>query len=315
MIENAGSDTEGIHLIYKIDGKPNDLDAFELARVLDSFGYVLQESYRIAHPDEGEMSVRVKPFESGSFIMDLVLTVRQDPTVLFLLSNLDIFKYAKATLEAFGLIKGALEKGVSLLELLRNLKNGKPTKIEQTGPDTYEYHSGDGSVIPVNSTVNALYSSPVINNYTFNIVAPAEHDTVQSVFTYLKNAPNQTRVTISKEDVQAVRAYSEPDAIGKVEILEDTTVRLLNPKSGSYGQTTGTWSFTIAGTKRVLKAKIADKDFLARFAKGAVRFYQGDRLKARLRERQITDGKRTKMEYEIVEVLEYHQSHSTVRQY
>ena len=123
--------TSDLNLIYKIEGKPNELDVFEVARVLDSFGNVLKESYRIAHPNEGELVVKVKPFESGSFIMDIALHVQQNPGFLFLLGHPEIIKYTKDALEGLGLIKGAIQKGASLLELLRRLKNGKPDKIEQ----------------------------------------------------------------------------------------------------------------------------------------------------------------------------------------
>ncbi len=119
---------------------------------------------------------------------------------------------------------------------------------------------------------------------------------------------------IRKQDAKAVRAYAEPPLEEpKVEVLEDTVTRLLNPHLGNYGQTTGTWSFTIAGTKRTLKAKIIDEEFLTKYSNGPMHFYQGDKLKVRLKERQIIEGSRTKMEYEIVEVLEYQQAHPSVQ--
>jgi len=84
-------------------------------------------------------------------------------------------------------------------------------------------------VIPVNSTVNALYNNPVINNFTFNIVAPAARENVEGIVTYLKTARELTGVKIDKEDVQAVRAYSQPpDEAPIQEILEDTTTKLLS---------------------------------------------------------------------------------------
>ena len=165
----------------------------------------------------------------------------------------------------------------------------------------------------MNSTVNTLYNSPVINNYTFNIVSPAEHETVQNILTYLKSDPDATQVRLDKEHVRAVRAYSDPPIAPSKEVLEDTTTKMLHPKSGNYGQTTGTWTFTIAGSKRVIRAKITDTTFLSKYSSGTIRFYQSDRLKVKLLERQIVEGQKTKMEYEIVEVLEYHQAHPSLR--
>lgn len=303
-----------IDLIYKIEGTPNELDVFELARVLEALGKVLEEGYRIVHPNEGELAIKVKPFESGSFIMDIAMHVRAIPGVLFFLASPEILKYAKDTLEALGFIQKVAEKGASLMELLRKLRNGKPEKIEQTGPDEYKFHAGDGAVIPVNSTVHALYNSPVINNYTINIVAPAERESVDRIRTYLKGERETTETSIDKEAVKAVRAYAEPPQLeARVEVLEDTTTKMLHPKSGNYGQTTGTWSFTIAGSNQTIKARITDSNFLAKYSSGSIRFYQSDLLKVRLMETQKIESTKTSMVYEIIEVLEYQPAHPSAR--
>ena len=306
--DEPAPELEGVNLIYKIEGKPSEVDALELSRVLEAFGNILAETYKIMHGNEGEMVVKVKPFEPGSFIMDLDMHIRQNAGYIFILSNLQLMEHVKDALEALGLIKKIGEKTASLFDLLRQLKNGRPKEIKQNGPDGYEFEAIDGSVIAVGSTVKALYSSPVINNYTFNIAAPAQHRDVQGILTYLRNAQAETAVKIDKQDVEALRAYSAPALEGDVEVLEDITTKVLQPKSGNYGQTRGTWSFTVAGAKGTIKAKISDADFLRKYASGSIRFYQGDRLKVRLKEKQIVEGDRTKMEYEIVEVLEYRTS-------
>ena len=303
--KRTGADIESVNLIYKIEGQPNDVDVFELARVLDAFGNVIREAYQVAHKDEGELVVKVKPFETGSFIMDIALHLQKDPAFLLLFANSDWITSAKDTLEALGFIRDIKETTASLIELLRKLKNGKPKKVERKGPDLYEYHAGDNSVIPINSTVHALFSNPVIQNLTINIVAPAERENVEGVTTNLKWSGIETSVKLDREDVKAIRAFSNPEPrLLEPEILEDVTIKFLSPKSGSYGQTSGTWSFTITGTKRTLKAKITDDGFLQKYSNGTIRFYQGDRLKVRLLERQ-TVGDEAKMEYEITEVLEY----------
>ena len=310
----AAQDKNELDLIYKINSSSNELDVFELARVLDSFGNVLKEAYRVSFPQEGELAVRVKPFERGSFIVDLGLFIQQNPALLFVLSYKEAIDRTKQVLEYLGLAKSVRETGLSLMGLLRGLRNGKPESVEQKGQDTYEYRASDGAVLPVNSTVHALYNSPVINHYTFNIVAPVEHESVQSILTYLKQDQKGSQVELDKEDAEAVRAFSFPPELeNKSEILEDTTTKLLRPKSGNYGQTTGTWSFTIAGSNRVIKARITDKAFLRRYASGSIRFYQGDTLKVKLLERQVVEGSATKLEYEIVKVLDYSPARQAVR--
>ena len=266
-------EVENVDLIYKIEGR-NDLDVFELARVLDSFGNVLKENYRITHPEQGgEMKVRVKPFEEESFIMDVVLHVQQNPGYLFFASHPEIIKQAKEVLEYLGFIKKAGEYGTSFLELLKKLGNEKPKKVEKKGPDRYEFTAEDDSVVVTNSKVNAIYNNQVVHNNTINIYSPVENGTVDHIATFLKSEPVASRVTVDRSEVKAVRAYSNPViAAPKVEVLDEVTTKILNPKSGNYGQTNGSWVFKVAGTKNSLKAKIVDLEFLKQYADGSIRF-------------------------------------------
>jgi len=297
---------EEIDLIYKIEGRPSEVDIFELAKVLDSFGNVLRESYRVAFHEQGELTASVKPFEQGSFLMEIALVIQQNPAYLFAAAHPELVEQAKRVLENLGFIKKAKESGASLLELISRLRGEKASSVEQKGPDHYEYHANDGAVIPVDSTVHSLYNNSVINNYTFNIVAPAERETVEEILTYLKGDREASEIKIGKETAKAVRAFSNPANLEiKSQTLEDTTTKILHPKSGNYGQTKGIWTFTIAGAKGVIKAKISDKKFLAKYSSGSIRFFQGDVLKVRLKERQIVQATDTKLEYEITEVLEY----------
>src|SRR4051794_6186365 len=95
-----------------------------------------------------------------------------------------------------------------------------------------------------------------------------------------------TGVEITKEDVPAIRAYVEPPVSdGKSKVVENTSIYMLNPKSGNYGETKGSWTFRIAGTARTLKAKITDKKFLANYTNGVIRFYAQDLLTAKVYEK------------------------------
>jgi hypothetical protein len=239
-LESADEPQQGLDLIYKIEEKTGEVDVFELSRVLESFGNVLRESYRVAYPENGELVVRVKPFEEGSFLMDLVLSVQQNPAVLFALAHPEAIQNAKNVLGYLGFIKKPKDTGTSLLELLLRLKNGRPENVEKKGPNHYEYRANDGSVMPVNSTVHALYNNPVINNYTFNIVAPVERESVESIRTFLKPDREGSEVEIGKQLANAVRAFAAPkESSIETEVLEDTTTKILHPKSGNYGGTSG----------------------------------------------------------------------------
>ncbi|MEI9972140.1 MAG: hypothetical protein WDO73_08815 [Ignavibacteriota bacterium] len=144
-------------------------------------GKVLNEGNRIVGgSDATELVVKVKPFESGSFIVDLALYVQQNPIYLAFLAHPEAIKQAKDVLEYLGLIKKIHDKGVSLLELLGRLRNGKPEKVERVG-DHFEYHTQSGDVVPVSGEVNTLYNNSVVNNYIFNLSAAAERPEVHSV--------------------------------------------------------------------------------------------------------------------------------------
>jgi hypothetical protein len=69
---------DGVHLIYKIEGSPHEVDIFELSRVLESLGQVLQEGNRVLHP-ENNLALKVSPFEPGSFIMEIAMRLHQNP--------------------------------------------------------------------------------------------------------------------------------------------------------------------------------------------------------------------------------------------
>lgn len=311
----ASVESDGLHLIYKIEGSRHEVDIFDLSRALESLGQVVQEGTRVAHP-EISLSLKVAPFEPGSFIADIALQVQHNPQMgLFaaMLTQPEMVAKAKEVLEYIGLVKKAGEYGAGLFELLRKLRNGKPESVERKG-DVFEYKAKDGAVIPVSAPVNNLYNNGTVNNYIFNIAAPAERPDVVGVKTFLKNMEQATGMEITRDDVPAIRAYVEPpvnDARPKV--IENTSPYMLHPKSGNYGETKGTWTFTIAGTSQTIKAKITDKKFLANYTSGVIRFYPQDLLTAKVHAKQTLDGSKVKTQNEIIEVLDYRQAHPSER--
>jgi hypothetical protein len=168
-------------------------------------------------------------------------------------------------------------------------------------------------VIPVSAPVHNLYNNGTINYHIYNVAAPVERRDVPAVTTYLKNLEDTTAVQITKEDGSAIKAFVEPPLSPGPEVIENTSVYVLNPKSGNYGETKGQWTFKIAGTTRTIKAKITDQNFLANYTNGVIRFYAQDRLKARVHEKQTVDGSKVKVQNEIIEVLEYREAHPSER--
>jgi len=91
-----------VHLMYKIEGQPNEVPVFELARTLEAMGNIIQESDQVLNPDRHQVVVRVKPFQEGSFLMDLVLSVQNNPLVLFFITQPEAIERIKKVLEYVG---------------------------------------------------------------------------------------------------------------------------------------------------------------------------------------------------------------------
>jgi len=156
-----------VHLIYKIEGTPDDIPVFELARTLEALGNVIQESDRVISEEQHTLLVKVKPFQEGSFLMDLVVSVQNNPAILFFLTNPEAIERIKKVFEYIGLIKKGKEAVATLLELIAHLKNGKPERVEPKGNDQFSYTNHNGQELTVNGTVHSLVNNVTIQNFHF----------------------------------------------------------------------------------------------------------------------------------------------------
>ena len=62
-----------VDFIYRIEGD-NQLGLSELIPILTSLGELIQEGNRAANPDSPDIAISVKPFEEGSFEIELLLS-------------------------------------------------------------------------------------------------------------------------------------------------------------------------------------------------------------------------------------------------
>lgn len=300
-----------VHLSYQIEGPQDVVPVFELSRTLEGLGNIIQEGDHVLHADRHALVVRVKPFQEGSFVMDLVLSVQNNPAVLFFLTQPEAIERIKKVLEYLGLIKKGTEAIKTVLEVIDFLKNGKPKKVEPAGPDTFNYYNQQDQVMPVTQPIHNLVNNGTIQQFIFPALgAPLEREKVEAVKTFLKGEEQQTTVRIPKQEAPALKAYSEPEPEPeKEQVLENYTTELVNPKAGTYGETEGTWIFTRAGSKKnPFRATITDDKFLGKFGRGSVRFYHDDVLKVKLRSEQRLKNGKGSTKYEIVEVLDYNKA-------
>ncbi|MEQ1948877.1 MAG: hypothetical protein ABL995_16925 [Bryobacteraceae bacterium] len=305
----VGGTVGDVHLIYKIEGRSQEVPVFELAKTLEAVGNVIHEANRIMNPQPHSVVVKVRPFEEGSFWMDLVLSVQNNPTILFALSHPEAIEHLKKVLEYVGLIKKSQEVIATVKDVIEFLKGEKPAKTERQPDGSVTYTGNNGKQLNVLGTVNNLYVNPVINNnyyYAFGGNG-MNREEVHGLSTFLRGQEDQTKQFVPKEEViSSLKSYSEPSPLpAKTETITNDTIQFLNPKEGTYGSAEGV-TFLPAGKKRGgFKAKITDPVFLSRFHSGQVRFYQNDILKARVKTEQTLKNGKASAKHEIVEVLNY----------
>jgi hypothetical protein len=154
--EQAGE----VHLIYKIEGRRNEVPLFDLARTLQSVGTVIQEANRIAGAAPHDVVVNVRPFEEGSFFMDLMLSVQNNPAVIFFLTNPEACHQIKKLLEYIGLIKKGKEVIQTVRDVVDFLQGKKPEKVERNSNGTVTFTGPNGTQLNVPGTVgNLLHQS------------------------------------------------------------------------------------------------------------------------------------------------------------
>lgn len=241
--------------------------------------------------------------------MDPVLSVQNNPAILFFLSQPEAVEHIKKVLEYIGLIKKRNEAIATVKDIIEFLKGEKPTKAERQPNGSVTYMAKSGDQINVSGAVNNLDVNPVINNNNFNAFGGNgmnRHD-VQGLLTFLRDQEEETKQFVPKEEVvTTLKNYSEPPPLPpKTETITNETIQFLNPKEARTARPKVLRSFRQEKKKGGFKAKITDPAFLSQFHSGRIRFYQNDILKARVKtEQTLKDGK-SSAKHEILEVLNY----------
>jgi hypothetical protein len=296
---------EKLELVYRLEGDLKEMDVFELAPALLATGHVIQESHRqlsIKH----EVGVNVRPFGSGSFVVEIVLFVKSNWPLLALSTAAlnEAIQNTTHVLEAIGFIRGKAE---SLIGAIKKLK-GKPDKVEQIKPGEFRYASPDSS-ITVNGNVHQLLQNPIIHANVLQVFGkPVEQDGVTGLNTFLKDRRDETQVNTNKEEALAFHAFSEskipnPDPVREID--SPPTHYLIHPKRLSAEGEPNGWSFRW-GKDIMTIDKISDKGFLEKVKSGEYRLSSNDLIDAEVVVKQKISGTRIVAETkEIVRIAEY----------
>lgn len=280
--------SQKVNFIYRLEGKDisEGFDVFALAPILLSVGELIKEANKILNPGGKDLAVNVKPFQEGSFIVDIVLFAQNNFQQIIDLVNGENVKEIKELLEWIGLISGGtLGVGGSLIWLIKKL-NGRPKTVEQVKPNEVRYTSEEGNTYTVNSKVHQLFSNCKIQNFVYNAYGkPLENENVDNIECYIQDEQNKTKEVFEKDTAKSLKNYSEaqlPSLVAEEEIINSTDV-FVSPKRGSFDADPRQWSFRLGGTgEQVLKATIKDEKFLEKYRNNEIRLHYTDVLKVRL---------------------------------
>ncbi len=297
---------KGVELIYKLNGNIDDgIDVFELAPTLLSFAKLINEAHNTIYPEEPEIAVNVKPFSKGSFEINIWMFAKDVLDQIWVSLTSDTGIKITALLAFLGLV--AKVTGVSLRDLISFLRGKKLEKIEPLKSGEYQYTANDNSSIIVGREVNALYVNPQIQLNIYNGIAkPLELPNVNTIDSYIKGDEEKTKVVLTKDILQDVKAYASSQIPLSEEDKINESIRTIwvHPIRANLEGGPRSWSFRI-GSETTMTANISDDNFLREIETGEIRLAQIDQLLVDVLERQVIRGRNIVTTYEIVKVKSY----------
>jgi len=297
-----------VNLIIKLKGPAIEegLNLFDLAPSLLSIGNIITEANKTINPEGKEIAINIKPFEKGSFVIDLYLFAKTNFGQLLSFISSDHGLEIKNLLEWIGLIS-SVGGGIGLIKLIKFLKD-KPQKTERLTSGDIRYTNKDNQSIIVNEKVSKLYKNCVIQQNTYQGFGKLlEQKGVEEINTYINN-DSKALETIKKEDIEVFKNFSE---IGEEEnvINESQSKIYLKFKRGSFDGDGSNWSFRLGSTdKDVIKATVKDDTFLKKIKIGEIRPNFRDMLEVILKTKQKLKNEELNTSYEIIEVLQYREA-------
>jgi len=296
---------KGVDLIYKLNGDIEEgINVFELSPILLSFGKLINEAHNILYPDDKEVAVNIKPFQKGSFEINILMFPKDHVQQLINFVNSDRGKNITAVLTYLGFISQF--SGVTLIQVISYLK-GKLKRVEPLDSGEYRYYSDDTSSIVVTKEVNALYQNCHIQQTIYNGFAkPLELNNVESIESFIKNDEEKTKVVYNKEIVPSIKAYSaaEMPINEQEESVENVRTIWVQPKRVSVEGEKNSWSFR-TGPDNIMTANICDDSFLEKIKDGSIRLSHTDRLLVEVTEKQNIRGINVTISNDITKVKKY----------
>ena len=295
-----------VNLIIKLEGPAIEegLNLFDLVPSLIAIGNVITESNKIVNPEGREIAINIKPFEKGSFIIDLYLFAQTNFNQILSFISSDYAEQIKTLLEWIGLTVAIAGGGKGLIQLIKFLKD-KPQNVEKLSSGDIRYTNKNGQSFTTNEKVNKLYNNCVIQNNAYQGFGKLlQQKGINEINTYIKDDIKSLE-TIKKEDVEALKNFSEIS--GEENIINESESEIyLKFKRGSFDGDGNNWSFRIGNKdKDVIVAAVKDDIFLKKVKSGEIRPNHKDTFMATLKTKQKMKNEELITSYEIMKVLEY----------
>ncbi len=292
-------------LIYKLENINADdgVDIFEIAPILMSFGELIRSANDVLGLDQ-KIDVRVRPFQTGSWITEFVF---QSSVVRDLLNFLNSSE-GNNLLMLLALLGLDVKTGVtSVIDVLRFTK-GHVSNFHKVSEGEIVYENKNGEKLTVSFPVHQLIQSPIIqNNYYHGIASPLEKFPLASCVSTKLNVDGHQEQVFSEQDREYIENYAKQELLQDV---EDNITELngiyLKPKRGSYSGEEKAYSFIMGETNVLYPVSIEDILFLSQLKNGEIRPFTEDVLRVNLQIRQKKDGKNKVItQYAIKKVVEY----------
>jgi hypothetical protein len=180
------------------------------------------------------------------------------------------------------------------IELLKHLRGHPPAKLVPSSDNRVAVENNSGTMMVFNHSAVHL----VINNDLGATAERFSRPVSQGQAASLQVEVNSEKVaTVTSGEVGSMVSVTAPQ-----DLLEnETELWVTTAKVVLQGE--AKWTFTDG--RRPFNAQVADPAFLAGVISGRERFGNGDRLRVRMRTKQVQKGTRLHTQYEITKVLEH----------
>lgn len=259
----------------------------DLAPALLNLSEALSSLNELINKDDAKVSLEVKAFNRGCFIVDFVLNLNILSQVGALFTGVAVVGICNA----YTLLKCIVDV-VSLKKWIAGRKVDKVTFSDDKQSVTIYI---DNSTKTVNHYTYQAWKSPKVNAACSKVVEPLRNDGLESV-------------AISGEDFEEVFTKADVDSISAspddVTLTSNIAKCIVMIETAAFFKDSARWKVKI-GEQNSAFVTISDPEFLAAIDRGTERFGKGDVLLVELESKQTLSNGKLILSHNIRKVFEH----------